>query len=153
SDLLEMELDGTLTPGQREQVKRIQVGGRHLLELINDVLDLARADANKLDVELQAVHLGAVLEEVVSLLENQAAEKNIELVLEPHQGEWPRVRADLRRLRQILTNLIGNALKFTSEGSVRVRCETEADGRVRVHVTDTGIGIDPQILPRVFTDF
>jgi len=153
SDLLEMELDGTLTPGQREQVKRIQVGGRHLLELINDVLDLARADANKLDVELQAVHLGAVLEEVVSLLENQAAEKNIELVLEPHQGEWPRVRADLRRLRQILTNLIGNALKFTSEGSVRVRCETDADGRVRVHVTDTGIGIDPQILPRVFTDF
>src|SRR5690606_38546594 len=63
ADLLEMELGGTLTAGQREQVQRIQVGGRHLLDLINDVLDLARADANKLDLDVRAVNLSAVLEE------------------------------------------------------------------------------------------
>lgn len=153
ADLLEMELGGTLTAGQREQVQRIQVGGRHLLDLINDVLDLARADANKLDLDVRAVNLSAVLEEVVALLNSQAAAKGIELTLEARDDGIPLVRADLRRLRQILTNLIGNALKFTEKGGVRVRCETAEGGRVVVHVMDTGIGIAPEILPLVFSDF
>lgn len=153
SDILEMELDGELSSRQREHVQRIQVGSRHLLDLINDVLDLARADARKLDVDLRAVDLSAVLEEVLALLESQAAEKGIRLVMEECDARLPHVQADLHRLRQILTNLIGNALKFTNEGSVSVRCEAGPDATVRVQIIDSGIGIDPEVLPLVFSEF
>ena len=153
ADLLDMEIDGPLTAGQRAQVGRIQVGSRHLLDLINDVLDLARAEAAKLDLDLRAVDLGAVLEEVAHLLERQAEEKGVRLVVEPFAQPLPPVHADLQRLRQILTNLIGNAIKFTEEGSVRVHCELAPDGGVRTHVVDTGIGIDPEVLPLVFSEF
>jgi signal transduction histidine kinase len=153
ADLLDMELDGVLTAGQREQVGRIQVGSRHLLDLINDVLDLARADARKLDLDLRPVDVGAVVEEVTALLERQARQKDIELIEEPWDASIPHVQADLHRLRQVLTNLIGNAIKFTDEGSIRVRCEREGDETVLVHVTDTGLGIDPAVLPLVFGEF
>src|SRR5690606_37912596 len=83
ADLLEMELDGPLTPGQREQVGRIQVGGRHLLELINDVLDLTRADANRLRLDIRPVDVGAVLEEVTALLEREARERGLTLAIAP----------------------------------------------------------------------
>jgi signal transduction histidine kinase len=153
ADLLDMELDGPLTPGQRAQVGRIQVGSRHLLDLINDVLDLARAEAAKLDLDLRPVDLGAVLEEVAGLLERQAEEKGIRLVVDAFAHPLPPVHADLQRLRQILTNLIGNAIKFTEEGSVRVHCEIGPDGGIRTQVVDTGIGIDPEVLPLVFSEF
>jgi signal transduction histidine kinase len=153
ADLLDMELDGDLTAGQREHVERIQVGGRHLLDLINDVLDLTRADARTLDLDFRSVDLGAVLEEVVGLLEGPARETGVELETLPCDTGLPNVHADLNRLRQILTNVIGNALKFTEEGSVSVRCEATDEGTVRVHVVDTGLGIDPEVLPLVFDEF
>ena len=153
ADLLDLEIDGPLTPGQRAQVGRIQVGGRHLLDLINDVLDLARAEAAKLEMDLRPVDLGAVLEEVAELLERQAEEKGVRLIVDPFSIPLPPVHADLQRLRQILTNLIGNAIKFTEEGSVRVHCEVAPDGRLHTQVVDTGIGIDPEVLPLVFSEF
>jgi signal transduction histidine kinase len=153
ADLLEMGIDGELTSGQQEKVERIRVGGRHLLDLINDVLDLARADANKLQLDIRPVDLGAVLEEVAVLLERQAEEKGLELVLETPTGPIPHVEVDLNRLRQILTNLVGNAIKFTPEGSIRVNMERGTDGTIQVHVTDSGIGIDAEVLPLVFNEF
>ncbi|CAN5806287.1 hypothetical protein BH23GEM5_BH23GEM5_25370 [soil metagenome] len=103
---------------QQAHVERIRAGGTHLLELINDVLDLTRADVRKLEVELRPVDAGAAIEEVVALLESQAAAKGIALRAEPCGAEIPRVQADLRRLRQVRTNLVGNAIKFTETGSV-----------------------------------
>ena len=154
ADLLEMELEGALTDGQRQYVERIRVGGRHLLDLTNDVLDLTRADAGRLTVDLRPVDLHAVVEEVVALLEREAAAKGIALVAEPCGPGERRVQADLQRVRQILTNLVGNALKFTDAGSVRVRClPPDASGRVGVEVVDTGIGIAPESLPLVFDEF
>ena len=152
SDLLDMGVDGELTAGQRAQLDRIRVGGRHLLDLINDVLDLARADARKLEMDMRAVEVQAVLEEVAGLLDSQAAEKGIRLDLKGCT-DLPLVQADLRRLRQILTNLVGNAIKFTEKGSVNVRCGRGGDGMVRVDVIDTGIGIAPDVLPMVFQEF
>ena len=154
ADLLDMELEGVLAEGQRQQVERIRVGSRHLLGLINDVLDLTRADARKLDLDMRPVALPAVVEEVAALLQAQAAPRGIALVVEPCSREIPHVQADLQRLRQILLNLVGNALKFTDEGSVTIRCAVEDDGEtVRVDVVDTGIGIDVDILPLVFNEF
>jgi signal transduction histidine kinase len=152
ADLLELGLGGELSPTQREYIERIRVGSRHLLDLINDVLDLARADAQKLDLDLRPVDPLAVAEEVVALLESQANAKGVSLVLERCSGPIALVSADLQRLRQVLTNLIGNAIKFTDEGSIRVVCRV-SEGRVRVSVEDTGIGIASDVLPLIFTEF
>jgi signal transduction histidine kinase len=153
ADLLELGLDGDLTEGQHAHIERIRVGGRHLLDLINDLLDLARADARRLELDIRPVDLAAVLEEVVALLESQAMTKGIGLELVPCGSRLPLVRADLQRLRQILTNLVGNAIKFTEDGSVTIRCETRVDGTVRVNISDTGIGIDTEALPFIFDEF
>ena len=152
ADLLDLELEGALAEGQRQQVERIRVGSRHLLGLINDVLDLTRADARKLDMDMRPVAVPAVVEEVAALLHAQAASREIGLVVEPCAPELPHVQADLQRLRQVLLNLVGNALKFTDEGSVTIRCAIEGE-EVRVDIVDTGIGIDPEILPLIFNEF
>ena len=154
ADLLDMELEGVLADGQRQQVERIRVGSRHLLGLINDVLDLTRADARKLDLDMRPVDLPAVVEEVAALLQAQAEPRGIALVVEGCPPDLPHVQADLQRLRQILLNLVGNALKFTDRGSVTIRCAVEPDGElVRIDVADTGIGIDVENLPLVFNEF
>jgi signal transduction histidine kinase len=154
AELLEMELDGTLTEGQRQQVERIRVGGRHLLDLTNDVLDLTRADALKLELDLRPVDVAAVVEDVAALLERQAEAKGIVLDISECESRLPHVQADLQRLRQVLTNIVGNAIKFTDEGSVRVRCLPPAeDGMVKIEVIDTGIGIEADVLPLVFEEF
>ena len=154
ADLLDMELDGTLSEGQRQQIERIRFGSRHLLDLINDLLDLARLDARRLDLDVRPVDLGAVVEEVAALLEAQATGKGITLEASPCGDEVPHVLADLQRLRQILTNLVGNAIKFTETGGITITCEaTRGDGLVSIIVRDSGIGISPEALPLVFTEF
>ena len=152
ADLLQMELDGKLSAAQTTNVERVQVASRYLLDLINNVLDLTRADAGGIDLDLRPVDPGAVLEEVLALLEKEAGEKGIMLIVEPAPGELPNAHADLNRLRQILTNLIGNAIKFTDEGVVRVHCVPHPD-KIEIRVSDTGIGIDPDIVPLVFNEF
>jgi signal transduction histidine kinase/DNA-binding transcriptional ArsR family regulator len=153
AELLDMELEGGLADGQRQQVERIRVGSKHLLGLINDVLDLTRADARKLELDMRPVDLAAVVEEVAALLHAQAEARGLQLVVEPSRGV-PHVQADLQRLRQVLLNLVGNALKFTDEGSVTIRCATEAGGdTVLVQVIDTGIGIDLEVVPLIFNEF
>ena len=154
ADLLDMELDGSLSEGQRQQVERIRFGSRHLLDLINDLLDLARLDARGLDLDVRPVDLGAVVEEVTALLEAQASTKGITLKAETCGPEVPHVLADLQRLRQIVTNLVGNAIKFTERGGITIRCEApRRDGMVKVVVRDSGIGIAAEALPLVFTEF
>ena len=153
TELLDMQLDGELTDSQRRQLERIRVGSRHLLDLTNDVLDLTRADARKLELDLRPVDVPAVIEEVTAMLERQAAEKGIDLQVESCADVLPLVHADLQRLRQVLTNLVGNAVKFTEQGAVRVRCRESADGRVCVDVVDTGPGIERDVLPLIFNEF
>lgn len=153
AELLELEIDGQITDGQRRNLERIRVGSRHLLDLINDVLDLARADARKLELDPRPIDVHATIEEVVALLEVQARASGLTLRHDV-PAVLPFVLADLQRLRQILTNLVGNAVKFTREGSIRVTARVNADGSmVQIAVHDTGIGIDPSIIGNVFKEF
>jgi signal transduction histidine kinase len=153
SELLELEIEGQINEAQRRNLDRIRIGSKHLLELINDVLDLARADARKLELDIRAVDLNAVIEEVSALLENQATQKGLTL-RHKLDSSTPLVAADLQRLRQILTNLVGNAIKFTERGAVTLSAHPSRDGRtVAIEVGDTGIGIDAAALPNVFTEF
>jgi signal transduction histidine kinase len=152
-DLLDLGVADELTEAQRAHLARIRVGGRHLLDLINDVLDLSRADARKLELDIRPVDVAAVLEEVTTLLESQAQAKGLELRTELCPEPLPPAMADLQRLRQVLTNLVANAVKFTDRGTVQVRCSPPENGMVRIVISDTGIGIAPEVLPLIFTEF
>jgi signal transduction histidine kinase len=154
TELLELEIDGRLSDGQRKQLERIRVGSRHLLDLINDVLDLARADADKLELDVRPVDVSAVFDEVHALLENQARQRNLAFTVDDVDHALPPVLADLQRFRQIVMNLVSNAIKFTDNGNVRMSAEADAANRViRVRVTDTGIGMTPDVAERAFDEF
>ena len=153
AELLELEIDGPINDGQRRNLDRIRVGSRHLLDLINDVLDIARADARKLELDIRPVDAHAVIEEIAALLENQAEQKQNTLEAKVPEA-MPLVSADLQRLRQILTNLVGNAIKFTEQGKITVSATASPDrSRVRITVADSGIGIEATNLGRVFQEF
>lgn len=152
AELLELEIEGKINDQQRRNLDRIRVGSRHLLDLINDVLDLARADARKLELDLRPVDPAAVIEEICALLENEAASKGLKLTHES-EPQLPLVLADLQRLRQILTNLVGNAIKFTEDGGIDVHASRTPEGGVTITVIDTGIGIPLESMELVFSEF
>jgi PAS domain S-box-containing protein len=153
TELMDAGISGELNETQRGQLDRIRTSGRHLLDLINDVLDVVRAEAGALEVQPQPVILGSILREAVALVLPQAQAKRLELTLEAQDEGFPRAVADPRRLRQILVNLLSNAVKFTDRGEIRLCTRLREDGRVEVAVRDTGIGIAPEKGARLFSDF
>jgi hypothetical protein len=148
AELLEMELED---PAQREYAKTIRSSGEHLLVLVTDVLDLAKIEAGRMDFNLTSVELPALLSEIVGSQLGHAQTKNLNLELVTEDLP-PTVFADPVRVRQILLNLINNALKFTEHGSVTVRAVTAGD-RVRIEVQDTGVGIKPDDQQLIFEKF
>jgi len=151
SDLMRREPnDGGTVAVPLEWVEHVHRGGEHLLALINDVLDLAKVEAGRLDLAPEAVDLGPLGSEVVSGLRPLADRKR--LALTSRIGSET-IHADRGRLRQILYNLLSNAIKYTPDGG-SVRIETELlDGETRISVVDTGIGIDPADHAAVFEEF
>jgi len=142
-----------LTAEQRGFVETIRNGGEALLALINDILDLSRIESGRLELENVDFPLRACIEEAVDLLAPRAAQKKIELVtwIDPTVPEV--VRGDRNRLRQIVVNLASNAVKFTHQGEVVVQVEPGPDGLLHVLVRDTGIGIPPDRLAKIFDAF
>jgi PAS domain S-box-containing protein len=142
-----------LDAGDLSYLGRIATNGRHLLGLINDILDLSKIEAGHMTLELTVVHLDRLVRETVDEMEGQSREKPVVLRAELPAFVAP-VEADESRMRQVLVNLIGNALKFTDEGEVVVRLAAEANGRpTLLQVSDTGIGIPPDRLDAIFNVF
>jgi PAS domain S-box-containing protein len=144
----------SLPPRELDFLRRIQSNGEHLLSLIEDILDLSKMDAQRLEVVREPVDLEALAGEVVRTLDLQARRKGLELTVEVPPGLPPTV-ADHRRLRQVLLNLVGNAVKFTAEGRVAIRVIADQDRRrpLRIEVEDTEIGIPAGELDEIFTPF
>jgi signal transduction histidine kinase/response regulator RpfG family c-di-GMP phosphodiesterase len=143
-----------LSAPDREKARLILKGGYHLLELINEVLDLARIEAGRLGMSLEPVRMAEVVNETLDLVRPIAASQNIALNadLSGHGGRY--VQADRQRLKQVLLNLFSNAIKFNhGHGSVTLTCRGTDDDRLRVEVTDTGSGIDDEGLSKIFTPF
>ena len=137
TDLL---LESPLTHGQREQLLTVQRSGHALLAIINDILDFSKVEAGKLVVERLRVEIRPTIADVLQLLRTRADEKGLALSVDVGAGVPEAIDTDPVRLRQVLTNLVGNALKFTSEGFVRVQVD-HTGGRLRVQVSDSGPGI------------
>ncbi|MEK0083822.1 ATP-binding protein [Benzoatithermus flavus] len=135
-----------------EPLGRILRAGRLLLELINEALDLAKIEAGKFELHLETVDLDALLEDVVETAEPLAEKNRNRLVLE-RPARLGRVVADPMRLRQIVLNLVSNACKFTEAGLVRLEVCRRPDGFVQLTVQDTGIGIAPERMDRLFREF
>jgi signal transduction histidine kinase/DNA-binding NarL/FixJ family response regulator len=142
---------------ERRHADAIRTSGRHLLNVINDILDFSRIEAGKLELERVDFSVPEVMESVRSLMAPQAAERGLELTFALDQRSPPVVQGDPTRLRQVLLNLVGNALKFTPAGGVAVRTEprlvNESGVHLRFEVADTGIGIPRERQAELFESF
>jgi signal transduction histidine kinase/ActR/RegA family two-component response regulator len=147
----------TLTSEQLHHAKLIQSSGELLLSIINDVLDISKIEAQRMDLLAQPFSPGQLAHEVIELMAERAHEKSLALKLRLAPDLAPVLVADPARLRQVMFNLVGNALKFTEAGHVLVNLSSQprADGRVTlcIEVEDTGIGIEAQALPSLFQRF
>jgi signal transduction histidine kinase/CheY-like chemotaxis protein len=154
--LLEADPGVPLAPQQAESVHEILHAGRHLLELINEVLDLARIESGRLELSLEPVQLDLVIRECLALMQPLAEQRQIGLASDPACA--CNIQADSIRLRQVLLNLLSNAVKYNRVGgSVQVACHIArhnvSAGRVRIAVTDNGRGISAEAMPRLFMPF
>ena len=158
ADLL-AETTQRLPTEQKSYIGIIRKSGKHLLDLLDDILDLSRIESGTVEVEPTQGSVAQLLLDVVSLLRVRAAEKSLTMKLH-FSGRFPKVcRLDFPRVRQILLNIAGNAVKFTSTGSVELHAHMESpnemDERYLLHVDvkDTGVGITPEALPKIFEAF
>jgi len=147
-------LDGVLgdvNPRQRDALARGRAAAEHLLALINDILDLAKIEAGKMPLHLEAVSLREVTMEVTQQIEPMVRKKQLEFVIDV-SPDSPVIHSDRTKIKQVLLNLLSNAVKFTNRGRVSVEAH-EAQGGVRIDVVDTGIGIRQSDLQAIWEDF
>jgi len=151
AQMLDMGVPGPMTPAQKEAMAHILNGSRHLLELINEILDLARIESGRLELSIESVPLAPLIKEAVSLLQPAASARGI--VIRHDCSDQLHISADRSRVRQILFNLLSNAVKYNCEnGNVACRCVVSGSS-VRIVVADTGHGIPEQYWPDIFQPF
>jgi signal transduction histidine kinase len=151
TEMMSDGLYGQLPDKALKALERVQANGRHLLGLINDVLDLSKIEAGQLTLALDDYSVGQVVQTVLSGTESLARAKGLALTAKVQEG-LPIGRGDERRLTQVLLNLVGNAIKFTDKGSVEIAAGA-ADGFFDIAVRDTGPGIAPDDQKRIFEEF
>ena len=144
-------IDGEISEIQRKDLTAIYNSGMHLLGLINDILDIAKIEAGRMELNLEMINLGEVIQSVMATSKALLKGKEIELKMEVAEG-LPILRADKIRIRQIILNLVGNAAKFTTKGFISISA-VEDHNTVKISVTDTGLGIREKDIPRLFKEF
>jgi CheY-like chemotaxis protein/two-component sensor histidine kinase len=146
-----LQIDG-LEPKHREDVDQIVKAGRHLLDLINEVLDIARVEAGRLTLSLEPVAIDDAIREAVELIQPLAVERGLSMEVPDSEGLY--VHADRQRLKQVLLNLLSNAVKYNVEqGTVTVEGRRAEGGRISITVTDTGVGIPAERVAQLFEPF
>lgn len=152
-----LKRDAHFLPHHAKSLDIIHQSGTHLLTLINDILDIAKIEANKLELDPIDIHLPQFLENIVDIIDMGTREKELQFIYQPVHQLPQRLKADEKRLRQVLLNLLSNAVKFTDQGQVTfiVTVEQEEAHQIilRFSITDTGIGIAPQHMDQIFRPF
>ena len=155
--MLDLLSRAALPPDQRDMLNTASASSQQLLRIVDDILDYSKLEANKLELEITGFNLREVLDGVLQLMQRPAENKNLRLNLQLDPAVRLPVRGDPVRMRQVLSNLIGNAVKFTERGAVTVNVrrlgETAAQHLLRFEVRDTGIGIDAETQTRLFSSF
>jgi PAS domain S-box-containing protein len=147
------------TPDHQEKLSIINCSGLHLLSMINDVLDLSKIEAERIELQENPFDPVALIEEISAMLQSRAQEKGLSLAVEAESISSPCVKADIGKLRQILINLMSNAVKFTDEGAVTIRCAIDPIPQepnrchILIEVKDTGLGIDSARQAQIFEPF
>jgi len=144
-------IDGPLTKLQKTDLTSIHQSGKHLLDLINNILDLAKIEAGKMDINISPVDLQALVHGITSTAIGLVKDKSVEII-EHVPDDLPTIEGDETRLRQVLLNLVSNAAKFTDEGRITISAHHDAN-TVSISVTDTGIGIAPEDQSGIFDEF
>jgi len=155
--MTELLLDTDLDPKQRNLAEAVDRSGKSLLSIINNILDFSKIEAGKMELESTNFDLRLLLEETVELFSVPGSRKGLKIVLEIQSGVPLDLKGDPVRIRQILTNLISNAVKFTSKGKITVRVLAQLlageTALLRLEVQDTGPGISPEIHERSLRPF
>ena len=146
------EKAGPINAQQREYLTDVLTSAKHLLQLINDVLDLAKIEAGKMELKVQAFSVRQEIDEVITIIRPMAVKKRLDLSMEAPDGSVT-VTLDPLKFKQILYNLLSNAVKFTPENGQVSLAVTLKDHQVRLNVADTGIGIKVEDLQRLFHEF
>lgn len=152
AEVLVLGLDGPLNEIMDNDVKLIEKNGKHLLSLINDVLDMAKIEAGRMNLAFENFVLRDLLEETIDITSSLAREKALYLNIHPESEDRIELVADRVRIRQVLINIISNAVKFTDKGSITIRTRL-MEGKLRLEVQDTGIGVPPDKLEMIFEAF
>jgi signal transduction histidine kinase len=153
TSLLLEGVSGPLNDKQQRNLGRVDSNAQHLLALINDILDISRIEAGRMPLTLESMDVAALVQEVLAELEPLIARTKLAVTAAAADG-IPQVKSDRAKVKQVLVNLVSNAVKFTPSGSVTVTVEMHVDGRhLQIGVTDTGIGIDPADQEKIFDDF
>jgi len=153
TSLMRDQIYGELNRRQEEALARMYSASQHLLELVNDILDLARIEAGKMPVNIEPVDVGLIIREVSQTIEPMVRRKHLEYLLDLSPA-LPIIRTDRTKVKQVVLNLLSNAVKFTHEGSVAVSTAVSEDGDgVLIDVLDTGIGIREEDIDKIFEDF
>ncbi|BCK87020.1 sensor histidine kinase RcsC [Sideroxyarcus emersonii] len=150
-----MRKDALLRHEQREDLDIINRSGEHLLTLINDVLEMAKIEAGRVELENSPIDLGSLVRDVTDMMHVRAQEKGLRLLVD-QSSEFPRyIKGDAARLRQVMINLIGNAVKFTEQGGITLRLGviTNTTQHLLIEVEDTGVGIKPEDQKKLFEPF
>lgn len=153
SEMMSSGYFGTLTPKQRERIQDINLCGTHLLQLITDILEFSKGEAGKLELAEETVRMEEIIGECERIMSGRIKTRQLSLVtaVEP---EMPPIWGDKRKIRQILLNLLANAVKFTPEGGgIKITCLPDTQGAVNLIVSDTGIGIAEEDIPRALSVF
>jgi len=153
TDVMLEGLDGPLTDYMNNDLRLIQKNGQHLLHLINDVLDMAKIESGRMNLHPEKFTVHSILDEVTSITSTLASEKNTALFIEEDSDSEVEIFADNTRLRQVMINLVNNAIKFTTNGKISLRTSRLDGARILVTVKDTGLGIPPDHLEAIFQEF
>jgi PAS domain S-box-containing protein len=152
SDVMLEEIDGPLTEMMDNDLRLIQKNGQHLLNLINDILDISKIDAGRMSLHPEQFNVHELIGEVISITSSLANEKSLVLAFEEDSNADVEIFADRTRIQQVMINVVNNAIKFTPSGKIVIRVE-QHDARVAIRISDTGIGIPAEYLETIFQEF
>jgi signal transduction histidine kinase len=153
TDVMLEGLDGPLTDYMDNDLRLIQKNGQHLLHLINDVLDMAKIESGRMNLHPEKFRVQEVLEDVNSLTSSLASAKNVALIFAEDSDREVEIFADSTRIKQVMINLVNNAIKFTHDGSITIRTFRPDGARIIITVKDTGLGIPADHLEAIFHEF